>query len=160
MPEMPQRHCLALDGFVLNKRVLEVVTELEQLIDAVACISDMRILNFTASFIDEDLRKLNVENFQDEGGISVQALISTSHIAIHGWPNRSLFMFDLVSCKAFDFMKVASYLIFALNVYKINHCRVVQNGAYNSEVTDKIYTDESLRTNEITYGTRLIIKHD
>lgn len=46
--------------------------------------------------------KLTGDKFQDEGGISGYAMISTSHVSIHCWPLRYTFMADIFSCKAFS----------------------------------------------------------
>lgn len=40
---------------------------------------------------------------EDEGGWSVVAQITTSHLSIHCWPLRGAFMLDIFSCKPFDF---------------------------------------------------------
>ena len=39
---------------------------------------------------------------EDEGGWSVICQITTSHIAIHGWPLRRAVMMDVFSCRDFD----------------------------------------------------------
>jgi S-adenosylmethionine/arginine decarboxylase-like enzyme len=49
-----------------------------------------------------DASKLTGDKFQDEGGISAYAMISTSHIGIHCWPLRRTFMADIFSCRTFD----------------------------------------------------------
>ena len=49
-----------------------------------------------------DPSKLTGDEFQDEGGVSAYAMISTSHISIHCWPLRKTFMADIFSCKIFD----------------------------------------------------------
>lgn len=43
-----------------------------------------------------------IETEEDEGGISVYAQITTSHIALHVWPLRRAFCMDIFSCKPFD----------------------------------------------------------
>ena len=52
--------------------------------------------------VEEDIAKLGREPFEDEGGISVLACLSTSHIAIHTWPLRCEFHLDIYSCREFD----------------------------------------------------------
>jgi S-adenosylmethionine decarboxylase len=52
--------------------------------------------------VELDLRKMNREPFEDEGGISVLGCLSTSHVAIHTWPARGEFHMDLYSCREFD----------------------------------------------------------
>lgn len=60
--------------------------------------------------VEIDPLKLTGNQFQDEGGISGYAMISTSHLAIHCWPLRQTFMFDAFSCKMFDHEKAMSIL--------------------------------------------------
>jgi S-adenosylmethionine decarboxylase len=55
--------------------------------------------------VELDPAKLTGNKFQDEGGLSCYAMISTSHISIHCWPLRRTFMFDAFSCKMFDHEK-------------------------------------------------------
>jgi len=48
------------------------------------------------------LEKLGLEPFEDEGGITALACLSTSHVAIHTWPLRQTYHLDLYSCRYFD----------------------------------------------------------
>jgi S-adenosylmethionine decarboxylase len=52
--------------------------------------------------VEEEVAKLGVEPFEDEGGVTGVAVLSTSHVAIHTWPLRSLFILDVFSCRDFD----------------------------------------------------------
>lgn len=61
-------------------------------------------------FVELEPSKLTGNAFQDEGGISGYAMISTSHMSIHCWPLRRVFMFDAFSCKMFDQEKVIATL--------------------------------------------------
>lgn len=49
-----------------------------------------------------DLEKLNVEPFEDEGGVTGTVVLSTSHVALHTWPVRHFFILDVFSCRDFD----------------------------------------------------------
>jgi S-adenosylmethionine decarboxylase len=49
--------------------------------------------------------------FGDDGGISAFCMISTSHISIHVWPLRAMFMADVFSCKKFDTSKAQRTII-------------------------------------------------
>lgn len=49
-----------------------------------------------------DLAKLNVEPFDDEGGVTGVCVLSTSHCSIHTWPLRQFFVMDLYSCRDFN----------------------------------------------------------
>lgn len=48
------------------------------------------------------LGKLSLQCEEDEGGISGVAILSTSHIAIHTWPEHSYAVLDIYSCRDFD----------------------------------------------------------
>jgi S-adenosylmethionine/arginine decarboxylase-like enzyme len=49
-----------------------------------------------------EVSKLGREPFEDEGGISCLACLSTSHVAIHTWPLRGEFHLDVYSCRTFE----------------------------------------------------------
>lgn len=49
-----------------------------------------------------DIQKLSVEPFEDEGGITGVAVLSTSHVSIHTWPLRKFFVLDVYSCRDFE----------------------------------------------------------
>lgn len=106
---MPLRWALYLDA-KSKSPALGYAEFLERTVHAVAREAGMRVINMTTSFIKEDLAKLELEEFEDEGGISVCALLSTSHCTLHAWPNRGEVMFDLVSCRRFDLVKVDKLL--------------------------------------------------
>lgn len=46
---------------------------------------------------------------EDEGGVTVMCMITTSHISIHAWPARHRFSADVFSCKSFDTSKVDTF---------------------------------------------------
>lgn len=48
------------------------------------------------------IERLGREPYEDEGGISVCSLLSTSHITVHTWPLRRIFKLDVYSCRDFD----------------------------------------------------------
>lgn len=50
-------------------------------------------------------QELEKDDFADDGGISAFCMISTSHISIHVWPLRGMFMADIFSCRRFDAIK-------------------------------------------------------
>jgi len=60
--------------------------------------------------VEEEIEKLGVEPFEDEGGITGVVVLSTSHCAIHTWPLRSFFVMDVYSCRSFDAMIVMDLL--------------------------------------------------
>jgi S-adenosylmethionine decarboxylase len=56
------------------------------------------------------LRPERLSTDEDEGGISVIQPITTSHIALHGWPLRGAIMLDIFSCRPFDAEKAYDVL--------------------------------------------------
>lgn len=62
-----------------------------------------------------DLKKLGVEPFEDEGGVTTQIVgyhtLSTSHVAIHTWPLRNEFHLDIYSCKNFDAETIKQFVV-------------------------------------------------
>jgi len=91
---------MTMDGYVEKEASLEpgVVC---QMFDALVLALSMRYLQRPVAMrVPVDPRKLDSE--EDEGGWSVIAQITTSHIALHGWPLRLAFMLDVFSCKPFD----------------------------------------------------------
>ena len=52
--------------------------------------------------VEEEIEKLGVEPFEDEGGVTGIVVLSTSHCAIHTWPLRGFFVMDVYSCRDFD----------------------------------------------------------
>lgn len=64
--------------------------------------------------VELDVRKLGREPFEDEGGISVLGCLSTSHVALHGWPLRREYHLDIYSCREFEATQVIEVLREAL----------------------------------------------
>ena len=98
----PKRFALSIDGHTANKTTMDDPSQLVRLVYDVAEAANMTILNLAVSEVAADFKKLGSPVFEDEGGISILALIYTSHIALHCWPERKYFMFDLVSCRPFN----------------------------------------------------------
>jgi S-adenosylmethionine decarboxylase len=102
---MSGRHLKVLgrgDPFRL-RRPQEIRRFLEDLIRAL----EMRILGEPVVYeVEQDIQKLGKEPFEDEGGVTGIAVLSTSHVAIHTWPlraktNREMFVLDIYSCRDF-----------------------------------------------------------
>lgn len=91
---------LLIDGYVEDDKTLEpeaICDLFDRLVEAL----DMEYLQRpTAMRVSLDPSKLSSD--EDEGGWSVIAQITTSHIAIHTWPLRSAFSMDVFSCKEFN----------------------------------------------------------
>lgn len=68
--------------------------------------------------VDIDLSKMNVEPFEDEGGVTGIIVLSTSHCSIHTWPAREkpMFVLDVYSCRDFNAVEVADHACETLGV--------------------------------------------
>lgn len=118
---VPRRYAVHIDGHA-TPHLLDGEEALHHLIHGVADVCKMRVLQTLCSRIDHDIPSGQRE--ADETGLSVQALISTSHIAIHTWPAVGFFMFDLVSCRPFDEQAVYAQLEERLGMHSVvqNYC--------------------------------------
>ena len=67
----------------------------------------------------EELEKMSVEPFEDEGGTTGVCVLSTSHCAIHTWPLRNFFVMDIYSCRDFDPTEIRRMIVSRLGVNKI-----------------------------------------
>ncbi len=99
----------------------DLASHISSIVQRIALFADMQIINITVSNIKEDLAKLGKEAFEDEGGLSCLALISTSHISLHLWPHREVFMLDVVSCREFDAETLHQQLCCWLGVREVHH---------------------------------------
>lgn len=114
MRQDPRRWGYILDAYVYDSRkgALGNPIHLVSIVQWMANVAKMQVISISTHNIKEELEKLDKEVFEDEGGWSVHALLSTSHINLHAWPNRGFFMLDMVSCREFD--------------AEILHCNVVE----------------------------------
>ncbi len=69
--------------------------------------------------VETEVKKLGVEPFEDEGGVTGVCVLSTSHCAIHTWPLRSFFILDIFSCRHFETIPVSTILIKSLGAREI-----------------------------------------
>jgi S-adenosylmethionine decarboxylase len=60
--------------------------------------------------VEHDIKKLGVEPFEDEGGVTGVLVLSTSHVSIHTWPLRKWFVLDVYSCRDFDTKLLSQYV--------------------------------------------------
>lgn len=76
---------------------------IEALLEGTIAQLGMRLLGEPHMYeVEEEIAKLGVEPFEDEGGVTGVAVLSTSHCAIHTWPLRGFFVMDVYSCRDFD----------------------------------------------------------
>ena len=103
-----------MDGYVVDGQVLNpdtICTLFDRLVDAL----DMQYLQRPVA-MRVPFNKDKLESDDDEGGWSAICQITTSHIALHGWPMRGAFMMDVFSCKRFDHNIARSIIAEMLNV--------------------------------------------
>ena len=68
---------------------------------------DMRMLGLSIYDVDYELEKLQADTFEDEGGVTGVAVLSTSHVSIHTWPERNgAAVLDVYSCREFPLQPV------------------------------------------------------
>jgi S-adenosylmethionine/arginine decarboxylase-like enzyme len=83
-------------------------------------ILGMRLLGEPHMYeVETEIAKLNVEPFEDEGGVTGVCVLSTSHCAIHTWPLRPFFVMDVYSCRDFDPSHVEAHLAKKLGAYDL-----------------------------------------
>lgn len=114
---LPDRYMLMIDGWINDPEKLASPSQLAGLLSRTAERAGMKVLNILTSDVGGTLG--NKAEFVDEGGMSAQALISTSHITIHVWPDQFFVMFDLVSCKAFDVEGLQRFVMGELGIARV-----------------------------------------
>lgn len=106
-------------GRKANPDALHNAAHLSKLVEDIVESVGMTLLGIpTVHDVDLDIAKLGREPFEDEGGTSVQAAgcylvhgcLSTSHVALHGWPLRGEYHLDIYSCRAFEDVPVIELL--------------------------------------------------
>ena len=116
------RHIKVL-GRGSSTRIGDAKTVETMLVDLIDVLG-MRILDKAHMYeVETEIAKLNVEPFEDEGGVTGVCVLSTSHCAVHTWPLRPFFVMDIFSCRDFDASLVEKHLVNRL-------------GAYDTQLTD------------------------
>lgn len=119
---LPDRYMLMIDGWINNPEKLASPSQLAGILSSVADQAGMKVLNILTSDVGGTLG--DGAEFHDDGGMSAQALISTSHITIHVWPRERFAMFDIVSCKRFDIPALERFVLGVLGIVRV--CRLVR----------------------------------
>lgn len=83
-----------------------------------------------------DVSKLGQELFEDEGGVTCQLVgfhtLSTSHLAIHTWPLRSEFHFDLYSCRYFYKKELITFISESFKVTRMQIADLTEHCGWQS----------------------------
>lgn len=82
------------------------VGKVAELVKGLADAIDMRVLGTHVYDVPVCVRRLGEEPLCDEGGVTAVAVVSTSHIAVHTWPEEGAARIDVDSCREFDPEKV------------------------------------------------------
>lgn len=98
-----------------DPKILGNTTAVRAFMEKLICEVGMRPLGEpTIHDVPLDLKKLGLEPFEDEGGVTTQIVgyhtLSTSHAAIHTWPLRKEFHLDIYSCKNFNGIQVEEFV--------------------------------------------------
>ena len=102
MRDIAGKHLL-MDGYVRDASKLEPAHVMKLFDILVSALGMEYLLRPIAMRVEPDPGKVNTT--EDDGGWSVMAMITTSHLAIHTWPLRRAFMMDAFSCRDFDATK-------------------------------------------------------
>jgi S-adenosylmethionine decarboxylase len=119
-----------------NPEALRSVERVQSLVETMIDRLGMRLLDKTHMYeVEEEIAKLGVEPFEDEGGVTGVGVLSTSHCAIHTWPLRAHFVMDVYSCRDFEV---------------VDAVRAIEEivGAYAMRVTDLTYSLEPLEEDD------------
>lgn len=100
MKKIAGRH-LIIDAYVKDGTVLNQPEKICDLFDELVKALDMEYLQRPAAY-RVPITPTNLATDEDDGGWSVICQITTSHIALHGWPLRRAVMLDVFSCVEFD----------------------------------------------------------
>lgn len=76
-----------------------------------------------------ELAKASLECEEDEGGVTCVGVLSTSHVAIHTWPERSYAVLDVYSCREFSIEVV---LAFVSAIFRTHRTRIFVTDLSNS----------------------------
>lgn len=103
------RH-LVVDGRA-DPDLLRDRDHLERVLRTLAAVAEMEVVDLRLYVVPEELEKVGKVPFQDSGGVTGYAVLTTSHISIHTFPLLGEYRFDLYSCKDFDPERVEETLI-------------------------------------------------
>jgi S-adenosylmethionine/arginine decarboxylase-like enzyme len=101
---------LTVDGFA-DPELLRDRDHLERTLRGLAAAAKMELLDLRLYEVPEDPSAAGKFPFEDSGGITGYAVLTTSHASFHGFPQTGEYRFDLYSCKDFDPGRVKQLLI-------------------------------------------------
>ena len=111
------RHMI-VDGFA-DQTLLRDRARLKQLLCSLAHAANMEIIDLKTYPVPENADKVGRVPFEDPGGVTGYAVLTTSHASIHTFPQTGEFKFDLYSCTDFDPTQIADHIAKELGVSKM-----------------------------------------
>ncbi|BAM93213.1 S-adenosylmethionine decarboxylase-like protein [Bradyrhizobium oligotrophicum S58] len=114
---------------------LRSMSRIKGLLDDLVEALNMRALGSPHIYeVEEDIRRMNCEPFEDEGGVTGIVVLSTSHCAIHTWPLQSQFVLDVFSCRKFNPSVVVdlvsrAFMTKSLRTTDLSHSLELETGA-------------------------------
>ena len=93
-----------------NQESMRSVAHMAQFLAGLVRSVDMRMLGLSIYDVPVELAKLEIQPFEDEGGITGVGVLSTSHAACHTWPERRSGVIDVYSCREFNIDKVVEFV--------------------------------------------------
>lgn len=106
------RH-LIIDG-ASSSPVLSDPAGLTRAVNELVELIGMTAVQTVAVQIPLELEAMQLTPAADEGGASVVVILSTSHIALHSWPECGAFTLDVYSCRDFQPERVTAWAAEAL----------------------------------------------
>ncbi len=116
----------------------------------------MRALGLHAYDVEIEIAKLHAEPFEDEGGVTVVGVLSTSHAAIHTWPARGFFVLDVYSCRDFN-AKAITHLLFQAFAREPSpgHVGHTAEGAAANGAVDLHFRGMTLRRTDLSHALEM-----
>jgi len=91
---------LIIDAYVVDAATLTAEHLLRTCDDLIVALGMQKLGKPVVREVPVQVELLSTK--EDEGGLSIIVPITTSHLAIHTWPERRALMMDIFSCRPFD----------------------------------------------------------
>jgi S-adenosylmethionine/arginine decarboxylase-like enzyme len=88
--------------FFGNPKLLSSSKNIDNFLKNLVSSLEMTCLEYGIHDVSEAVKNLGQTPLTDEGGVTGVAVLSTSHAAIHTWPEESGATFDIHSCREFS----------------------------------------------------------
>ena len=88
--------------FRANSELLKSSDVIQKFLSTMVTRLEMNDLTTVSFDVADELKKRGQKIEADEGGITAITVLSTSHIAIHTWPEENAATYDVHSCRDFS----------------------------------------------------------